>query len=332
MSDPTAAPQGAHPTAEQLSAALAEQFPHPWATPTEAEAHWRESLAPELGRLTDAEFAAQYQRNWPVVADESLYLNHLRLLPGGARALTGIRCRGLDPDRPFVDVVAVTPLPEKEAEWAEVARQVAAPYAAFAPRHVRFTVPGPKAASLSLSRLPRTSYWDFVVVGAPIREMNRRARVTHYGRVALRVPESMGFYPRYRAEYDALYASTPLHREYARVESEADLAESLATGLLFEILVDGAWAGVASVYRDSGFGLRGFVVQEMFLGAAYRGQGLGSAAQQHLAQALISPAGEGDVLYGTIHAGNLPALRAAEGAGRQRLAAQLFVGLDSAGS
>ena len=117
------------------------------------------------------------------------------------------------------------------------------------------------------------------------------------------------------------------HRDFARIEIEADLDEHRQEGLLFEVRVDGAWAGVVAAVRSEKQGLRGFVVIEMFLDGAHRGRGWGPAVGRHLIERL--PARAGDALYGTIHHGNAAARRSAERGGREDVGVFLWVGTAS---
>lgn len=107
------------------------------------------------------------------------------------------------------------------------------------------------------------------------------------------------------------------------------MTDTVQAGLAFEVWLDGVRSGLAAVYRDTAFGLRGFVVQEMFLYAQARGQGLGRVAQWHLAHCLLPHSQPGDALHGTIHSSNHAALRTAAAAGRERVGRQLWVGVDA---
>lgn len=62
-----------------------------------------------LSRTTDQRFARQLMTRFPMegVTDPSVYLDAIVRLPDESLVLTGIRFRGGDPDKPFVDVVAL---------------------------------------------------------------------------------------------------------------------------------------------------------------------------------------------------------------------------------
>lgn len=310
------------PSAESFVDVLSRRRPH-WLPQAEAQVGWRESLSPELERLSDSEFAAGYQEYWPVVPDPTEYLNHLWTLESGGQALTGIRIRGGDTSRPFVDAVALTQPPGSEAAVVQVAQELVARYAAFAPRHVRFWIP--EGQEMDLTLLPAGSHWDFSVVAGLVADMTKQPKPQHAERISLRPAPNLDFYPEYVREYDDLHTANPQHAEYAHAASQEDLTDTALAGLAFEIWLDGVRSGVAAVYRDTAFGLRGFVVQEMLLYAQARGQGLGRVVQWQLARALLPHSQPGDTLHGTIHSDNHAALRTAEAAGRERVGRQLCV-------
>lgn len=93
-----------------------------------------------------------------------------------------------------------------------------------------------------------------------------------------------------------------------------ELRDCAEEGLLFEARVENAPAGVVAARRDDDHGMTGFVVQEIVLGTAFLGRSLGRRVLARLAEAL--PARDGDTLWGTIHADNVPSLRNARSVGR----------------
>lgn len=99
---------------------------------------------------------------------------------------------------------------------------------------------------------------------------------------------------------------------------------------LFEIFVDGAWAGVIAVFRDTNTGLSGFCVVEVVLTETFRAQGLGSAVQRRLAAQLLSQGTEPtEILFGTVGDMNIPARRAAVRAGRVDLGGHVWLPLEA---
>jgi GNAT superfamily N-acetyltransferase len=121
-------------------------------------------------------------------------------------------------------------------------------------------------------------------------------------------------YPRAQAAYAAVDAAFPGHPEQARIETAEDLAGSVEAGLLFDVLVDGEWAGYVGAHvNDETLGMPAYVVQEFILDPAYRGRGYGRYLPALLAEALPD---DRPILLGVIHADNRSALQAAKASGR----------------
>jgi hypothetical protein len=110
------------------------------------------------------------------------------------------------------------------------------------------------------------------------------------------------------------------------VEPQRTLAQCLEQGLLYEVLVDGAWSGLIAARADLVAGVRGLQVVEIVLTCAARGQGLGPAVHQRFARAVaaIDPT---TVILGTISAKNAPSLRTALKAGRTEIGAWHWIDL-----
>jgi L-amino acid N-acyltransferase YncA len=132
--------------------------------------------------------------------------------------------------------------------------------------------------------------------------------------LVLRPVSSVVNYEHARHAYAAMRNLHPEHAGQASLQSEDDLRESAEAGLLFEVLVDGRWAGyVSATCNSDSLGLPGYVVQELILAPEHRGRGYGRYLTTLLARAL--PNSEA-VLVGTIHADNKGAMQSALSAGR----------------
>ncbi|MBB6099456.1 GNAT superfamily N-acetyltransferase [Deinobacterium chartae] len=293
-----------------------------WYSPSELVAQLGRDLKLELSRLSDDVFA---ERFWARCAAPGTTPDDYRnrwLDLDGLRVLTGIRFKGLDMAQPFVDVVASTAPLEAPDLWQALAARIRSEYAVFRPLQLRVFRAGPAPLELAPG-LPVVAHTR--LVAGLLSAMRSLPDPAHFARLEAHPASNLNFYPRYRAIYDALHAESPERREFARPESEEDLQEALEDGLLFEMRIEGVWAGVMAAYRGVGHGLRGFVVGEMLLDSAFRGQGLGPAAQRCFAHAL--PARPGDTVFGHIHPRNVAALTTARRCGRQDLGGELFVRL-----
>lgn len=302
----------------------AEHKVHPqartWLGAETITANLRRELEGDLERLHSDALAAEFRHYCPVEgASADDYKNRL-LSVGGLELLTGIRFLGLDMDQPFVDVVYQSEAVLTPEQLSATQDAIRREFAVFRPKRTRFYVP---------SGLPRFSAdGDKRLIAAPLRMMLAQPAPETLDRVQVRGATSLTFYSEYAAIYGELYAERPELRAVARAESEADMQGYLKSGLLLEVFVEEAWAGVSAVYEDVNTGLSGLCVGEIVLAKAFRGQGLGSAVQRRLASQLLHQGTEPTtLLFGTIGEVNVRARRAAARAGRVDLGGQVWVSL-----
>lgn len=215
-------------------------------------------------------------------------------------AVAGINFLGMDPNKPFVQVV-ITSLPPETELLVPLAEQLHAEFAAFQPRAVRFNMPNP----------PEGADVDTYAVAGLVDELRARERSKHFGRVRLTPAE-----PEEAAQLAA--EADPRHAPDAGL-----LARCQEEDLLFFAEVDGQRAGVLAARRDIDFGGKGFEVIANVLKQEFRGNGLAPAMMQHLADAL--PSTPSDTLWGTISPDNEPALRTAFAVGREIIGAQVWM-------
>ncbi|MGH9068893.1 MAG: GNAT family N-acetyltransferase, partial [Acidimicrobiales bacterium] len=143
--------------------------------------------------------------------------------------------------------------------------------------------------------------------------------------LSARPAADLSFYNAYVAIHEAHCRAEPAHALHARVEARADLEELGAAGRLYEVLVDGRWAGVLAAEAGVRRGLRGAVVVELLLDPGVRGRGYGAQLSTLLARLVPEP--DGQFLLGTIHADNYPAYRSALAARRLDVGGEVNVSL-----
>ncbi|MEO6511902.1 MAG: GNAT family N-acetyltransferase [Nocardioides sp.] len=270
------------------------------------------SLEAEAGRVGDEAFGASFRDDVGLAVETTpaQWANRRFELASGGWVVVGIRFRGLDVARPFVDVVATTAPPTAEG-LAEIADAVLPSYELFAPLAVRIEPPDPAHVDGTV---------DQYLVAGRVEALRTWRRSPSYAAVTLRSGK-----PGAMAELAArVYAGLPQGRErWASAESEDSLQDCAEEGLLFEVIVEDTSAGVVAAVRDDRHGMSGFGVEELCLDATWRGRGLAAGAVQRLVDAL--PAEEGDVLWGTIHPDNAPSLRNALSVGRQIVGGYVWV-------
>ncbi|MFI6828808.1 GNAT family N-acetyltransferase [Kribbella sp. NPDC050241] len=257
---------------------------------------------PDLLLATDLEIAAlRVERFAPGHAAESM-LNYW--LPAGddLHAMISMRFEGLDPTKPFVDATPMTRAPRTSdlPALAAVAREI---YGIHNPRYVRLWS--------AEAGIPGTQP-DRRFFAAPISQLQPHDVPPELALVPAR---GVDHYDEAQHAYDAVDAAHPHHTEEASLQDREDLAESAEEGLLFDITVDGEWAGYAAGVDnpEDSLGLPAYVVREMILAPKYRGRGYGRHLSALLAQALPDPT---RILIGTIHSANRGARTAALSANR----------------
>ena len=280
-------------------------------------------LADEAGRVGDVVFGAEFRdgvmsgAGIAASTDPLDWANRRIDLPTGGWAVAGIRFRGLDVTRPFVDVVATTEPPTPDG-LATVAESVAPAYAPFGPLCLRFELPEPAPLLERLGadeRFGEGCAVDQYVVAGTVEALRTWPRAASYDDISLRRGGAEQLAQRAAAIYDELGRRNPDLRMWACPEDAASLGACAEDGLLFEVVLTGEAVGVVAAVRGDAHGLSGFSVEELCLAAGSRGRGLAAGVLQRLADEL--PAEDGDVLWGTIHPDNAPSLRNSVSVGRE---------------
>jgi hypothetical protein len=289
-----------------------------WYAEADVTEQLRSAMATEAHRVGNVAFGQEFRDGvgLPGVDDPLEWANRRLDLPGGGWSVTGIRFRGGDATRPFVDVIATTGPPTPDG-LADVAATVVPAYATFAPRCLRVDVPDPAELVEQLDGDPRFGAGcavDLHVVAGLVQHLRERPRAPAYPSVSLRTGDPSELAPRVASVYAELALRQPELAMWADPEDADSLARCADEGLLFEVLVDDEPAGVVASIRYDAHAMAGFSVQELCLDADHRGRHVAAATVQRLIDEL--PARTGDALWGTIHPSNLPSLRNALSVGR----------------
>lgn len=264
-------------------------------------------------RVDDGALAAEYARHFPVAgAGPDEYRNRFFESESGL-ILTGIRFRGLDRARPFVDIAWQEEPFTDAAVTARTLDAVHRTYRVFQPQQVRFTLSTHLPAQPD--DWPRVSR-DRLQLVAPIALIAQGKGVPHLERVSLVHATVSDLYPRYSDEYARLHQRWPAVKDVADAESRETLSAAADRGLLFTIHVDGALAGVYAL-QQSALGAPHHEVLEILLYESHRGQGLAPAA--HVAACRHMAPRSSGLLVGSIGAINQPSRRTAERAGRRMI-------------
>lgn len=279
------------------------------------ELSWAVTSAP-----TDLEFAASFARAQPQSGEPvEAYLNRSLEISRDLTVLVGPRYRGRDPHRPFVGIEASSRV-LRESDFEALRATLRPAFSAFDPTYI--------------------SFWSCVAArswtgcDADLRDVVGRltdlAEQPLPDALGVRVAADLDFYPRYRQIHEQHVALEAEHALHTRVEAQEDLADLMGQGLVFDVRVEGRWAGVLAACRAVQRGLRGYTVVELLLDPHVRGRGYGrhlssALAASVLARADSSPVGE--YLLGTIHVDNHRAYRSALAAGRRDVGGEVVVPL-----
>ena len=282
-----------------------------WYAPETLEMLYRNDLKPNVERVFSDEMAQQFHHYCPISdATDEDFKNGWLELPELGHSLIGIRFRGLDLNRPFVELVVSDELLPETMNTAAIKEAVGAVYELFQPKHLRFFLPSNWQGDVESWQ---GAYWEKRYLAAPVSEMRSLSKPKNVERLRLHKPSDMAFYEPYTDLYERRFEAQPSLREYSRIEEEEDMAHYLEEGTLFELYVDDIWAGVIVVTRAEEQGMKGFLVVDILLEPHFSGQGLGVAAQYRLANTLETK--DGDVLFGTIDSRNVSAIKTAERSG-----------------
>jgi L-amino acid N-acyltransferase YncA len=291
---------------------------HPWVHEHVSTRARREALAEELGFFLDTaardpEYAASFAELAPYSGEPpASYLDRWLPLSTGGHVLAGPRYLGRDPDLPFLGVSGSDRVltPADAEPLTTLAREHFAP---FAQKFVLLSTSDP------IDAWPGTRPEQRQVVGL-LGDLRRRALPPGLRAVAR---GDTAHYDRYRQIFDDDVARDPAHARHTRAETREDLQALADQGLVFDVEVDGEWAGVLAAEPDVRRGVRGATVVELVLDHAFRGRGLGRHLSTLLATAVTLP--DDQCLMGTIHADNTTSLRSALAAGRVDVGGEITI-------
>ena len=276
-----------------------------------------EDLGPAMRRvvslLSDDDTANEFSETMSVLGLAAEHFKAKLLNVDGHRFLAQIDFTNTAGDTPFVAIFRGSRLPGAFASRS-VIEAIARHFAVFAPVGVRFYHPAHVPMVLPGARV------DQHFVAAPVRDMLAYQQAPGFSRVTLTAASDLKFYPRYVDTYEQVFAVRPELRGEVNIETQDSLGACLAEKLLFEIAVDGAWAGIVAARRQMLAGLDSIFMVEILLDQRARGHGLGLAVHQHFARevALIDPDA---VVSGTIAPVNVPSLKTALKTGRVEIGA-----------
>ena len=254
---------------------------------------------------TDLDIAATRVAKFAPGLPPETMLNRWVPIRHDLHALLSMRYEGGDPTKPFVDASWLS-RPLRAGDLPDLAAAAREVFGLHQPRYLRLWSAEP------VGWIPGTDP-DRRFLAAPIELLQPRDVPRGLALVQARNLEHYGDAER---AYGAVDSEHPSHVRQAALQSRVALEESVEAGLVFDVTVDGTWAGYAAALaagQDS-LGLPAYVVQDLILAPEFRGRAYGSHLSTLLAQALPDPS---RILIGTIHADNRGAIQSATRAGRK---------------
>jgi GNAT superfamily N-acetyltransferase len=278
------------------------------------------ALREELGwslrvAAQDLAYARDYQARQPQSgAPAERYLD--RWLPADEDlcALLGPRYRALDPNRPFVAIVATSRAVTADdlPALCDLAREQ---FSDFRPGYVCLWTADPPGAWEHTSN-------DSRLLACPLGSLRARHPPSE---LSLRPATDLRHYDAYLGLYAKHRERDPAHAFYARPRTREEFAALVKAGSLWTVELADEPAGVLAAQDGVARGVRGACVNELVLDPAHCGQGYGPHLSVLLAHHL--PHSDNQFLFGTIHAGNTPAYLAARRAGRTDIGGEVIATL-----
>lgn len=286
----------------------------------------RRALSQELERhlawRRDPEFAARFARHCPIPgAQPHDYLHRLVSPAPGQHLLAGIRFKGGDLGWPFIELLAWDHPLHPQDTLARALHHLQREFALFSPRAVRLLRDDMRPDSLQGG--PWRLEEDLCYLAAPLDQLQRQERPSGLEQLRVAPARDLSFYPRYLASWQAFQrGQAPWRKEVTRT-TEGDFEDCLRFGVVAQAWLGTRWLGLFAARRLTERYFKGYVVQDMMVDQALRGQGWAAALQRGALELL--PASHGEWLYGTIHANNTPSLSTALRCGRRRTSTYVFL-------
>lgn len=279
-----------------------------------------------MALVGDASWGARIRDLVQLPIDDPLEWANRRInLPGGHWAIAGIRFRGRNISKPFVDIIAtsLTPEPSQLAALADVLPH----FAGFSPLCLRIHCPDPEQTLFELAQsgaYAGHATTDLLVVAGLLETLKQRALPSTTEYVELRPCDPQAAAERVASIYDELEDSRPDIRTWA-LPADVDLLSSAAEeNLLFEVWSDSRRIGVIAAAREDAYGMSGYSIQELCIDAEHRGRQLGRTVLLQLCGRLPTTS-VGEALWGHIHPDNKPSLRNSLSMGRQVVGGHLWL-------
>jgi hypothetical protein len=308
---------------EFLNYAVAQTHPlvKGWYTLDELRENWLGDIKRDAEEFFSDRFAASFAKNCETLELPSEDFKHRLLETSTHRFIAGIRFFGMDLNRPFVEVAQINRPLESDAQKNDITTLLRNEFAPFKPSRWR----NYQASHLNYQFAGCDGDKRYLI--GLLKDINAQPETQFL--CELRPAQNLDFYPRYAQMYKTLFAERPWMPDVSRQESLEDMQDYLANGWLYEVFVDGVWAGVTAASEGCEAGAKGYYMIEIVLDTKFRGRGLGVVVQRKLAKLLAEKSPNPfAALFGTIGAVNIPMQKTAVRVGRVDVGGHYWVKFD----
>lgn len=155
---------------------------------------------------------------------------------------------------------------------------------------------------------------ETILVAGHINTIQKSERPEKYDDILLQRVFDYEFYDKYVSEYELLKKDNEIYEHKVRAESMNSLKESMDSGYIYKIIIDGAFAGIFALAKTFFNFYSGYYIKEEVLFSEFRGNNFGAAAQRKLIDSL--EAKDYEFIFGTIVSENHASLKTAYRCGR----------------
>jgi hypothetical protein len=270
----------------------------------------------DIELLTDPEIAALRTERFAPGRPIEVMFNQWVQLAADQHVMLSMRYDDGDRTKPFVDASALSRSLQQE-DLLPAASAASQYFGSLNPKYLRLWSSEP--TGFFPETLP-----DRRFLAGPLAIL-RRAGESVPPELTLVRATSLANYELAQAAYDAVDAAHPDHPQQAQLQRRDKLESTIEDGFLFDITVDGRWAGYIAAKPDGqDLGLPAYTVQDIILSPTHRARGYGPHLTTLLARGLPDDL---PFLIGTIHANNRGALTAALTSGRADIGGWLQIPL-----
>lgn len=140
-------------------------------------------------------------------------------------------------------------------------------------------------------------------------DSERKSKLTFENQKDLKVFED------FKISYSEFYEDNPSFKGLLGEVDEEDIQESLDSGHLYKLLLNGEFLGILAGYEEVFADQKAFYVNDVVVFRKFRGQGLGVEIQNAIHE--IASENGMKYVYGTILENNIPSLKTATRSGRE---------------